>query len=57
MTQRQKDTLLELAYAVTAVVVALALLLTVHMRPRFIGPQGTRLCAPGVCLALNATRG
>ena len=42
---------LEILYAVTAAVVAISLLLTVHLKPKFIGPDGTKLCDPIICVA------
>ena len=48
--ERKADLLLEITYTVTGAMVAIALLLNVHLSPKFIGPAGTVLCNGVECL-------
>jgi hypothetical protein len=43
------DLFLEIIYVATAATVAIALLLNVHLSPKFIGPAGTVLCSNVAC--------
>lgn len=49
--QTRAELRLEILYVLTGAAVALSLLLTVHLKPKFIGPEQTQLCAPTVCMA------
>jgi hypothetical protein len=49
--ERKADLVLEITYVVTGAMVAVALLLSVHQSPKFIGPAATVLCSNVACLA------
>jgi hypothetical protein len=49
--ERKADLFLEITYVATAAMVVVALLLSVHLSPQFIGPAGTVLCSNVACHA------
>jgi hypothetical protein len=49
--ERRADLFFEITYVMVGAMLAIALLLNVHLGPKFIGSAGTVLCSNVACLA------